>query len=188
MKPLLSLLILLGLSSPLLAQTPVKPKAGKSAVAQPERALEAPELAIAERVYVGRLPCELGQYVTIEPDPNSPGYFNLSLKKFTYRMHAVQSKSGAVRLDAVGGDAVWIQLSNKSMLVNAKLGKRMADVCTSSEQQLVAQAFEKTPPPSLFDERASPAVPANSPNQINTCRTAGLPLPQPTQTNGEKPC
>jgi hypothetical protein len=158
MKTLLSLLILLGLSSPLMAQTPAKSKAGKSTVAVPERALEAPELAITERVYVGRLPYELGQHVTIEPDAQSPGYFNLSLKKSTFRMYAVQGKSGAVRLDAVGGDAVWLQLSNKSMLVNAKQGKRIADVCTSPEQQLVAQAFEKSPPPSLLDE-PSPSMP-----------------------------
>lgn len=158
MKPLLTFLILLGASGALLAQTPAKSKTGKRPVAAPERTLEAPELAIAQRVYVGRLPCELGQQVTLEPDPQSPGYFNLSLKKSTFRMFAVQSKSGAVRLDAVSGDAVWLQLANKSMLVNAKLGKRMADACTSPEQQLVAQAFEKSPPPSLLDE-PTPAKP-----------------------------
>jgi len=158
MKPLLTFLILLGASGALLAQTPAKPTTGKRAVAAPERALEAAELAIAERVYVGRLPCELGQHVTLERDAQSPGYFNLTLKKSTFRMFAVQSRSGAVRLDAVSGDAVWLQLANKSMLVNAKLGKRMADVCTSPEQQLVALAFEKSPPPSLLDE-PSPTKP-----------------------------
>jgi hypothetical protein len=210
MKRLLSLLVLLGASIPLLAQTAVKPKSepratAKTAVkasppAASERALEFAELAIAERVYVGRLPCELGQFVLLEADPRAPGYFTLSLKKNSFRMHAVQSKSGAVRLDAVNGEAAWIQLANKSMLVNTKLGKRMADVCTSPEQQLVALAYEKSPPPSLLDDAppASPApvvtaesdpaaAPAAAPNPTVACRATGLTTPS-NPSNGEKPC
>ncbi len=171
MKFLLPTLILLGATSVAMAQTvakvsPRKPaKATAAAVATvaaataPERELTPAELEVASRVYVGRLPCELGQAVSITPDAKSPGYFDLAVKKANFRMHAVQSKSGAVRLDAVNGDAVWIQLSNKSMLVNAKLGQRMVDVCTSPEQVVVAQAFEKTPPPSLLDEPAPAAAP-----------------------------
>ncbi len=191
MKFLLSTLMLLGASSVALAQTAAKPsprKPAQAAPTAPERELTSAELEVASRVYIGRLPCELGQTVTITPDARSPGYFDLTLKKTSFRMHAVQSKSGAVRLDALSGDAVWIQLSNKSMLVNAKLGQRMADACASPEQLRVAQAFEKTPPPSLFEEPVPAAVPANPVTQTNTCQTAGLPLPQPTQTNGEKPC
>ena len=151
------------------AKTQLKPKpksssqkstpAAQMAQAAPEKELVPAELEVAGRVHVGRLPCELGQSVTLTPDAKSPGYFDLTLKKTRFRMHAVQSKSGAVRLDSVSGDAAWIQLANKSMLVNVKLGQRMADACTSPEQLLVALAFEKTPPPSLFDEPA----PASSP-------------------------
>lgn len=146
-----------------------KPSAHKStpvaqmAQAVPEKELVPAELDVAGRVHVGNLPCELGQTVTITPDAKSPGYFDLALKKTRFRMHAVQSKSGAVRLDSVSGDAAWIQLANKSMLVNVKLGQRMADACTSPEQLLVAQAFEQTPPPSLFDEPAPAALPSNPP-------------------------
>ena len=200
MKFLLPTLILLGASSVALAQTAAKPspprKPAKPIQAAqvipkqviPERELTPEELEVASRVYVGRLPCELGQMVTITPDAKSPGYFDLTAKKMRFRMHAVQSKSGAVRLDAVSSDAVWIQLSNKSMLVNAKLGQRMADVCTSPEQLLVAQAFEKTPPPSLLDEPVPAVAPANPLGQTNTCQTAVLPMPTLTQTNGEKIC
>ncbi len=198
MKCLFPALVLFGATSVAMAQTATKPSAPRkpakpvqaAQIAQiaPERALTADELEVASRVYVGRLPCELGQTITITPDAKAPGYFDLTTKKIRFRMHAVQSKSGAVRLDAVSSDATWIQLSNKSMLVNAKLGQRMADACASPEQLRVAQAFEKTPPPSLFEEPVPAAVPANPVTQTNTCQTAGLPLPQPTQTNGEKPC
>ena len=154
MKFLLPTLILLGATSVAPAQTAGKSSHSKPVQAAPERELTPAEQAVAGRVYTGRLPCELGQVVTITPDVNSPGFFQLTLKNTSFRMHAVESKSGAVRLDSVDGDAVWIQLSNKSMMVNSKLGKRVADVCTSPEQLLVAEAFEKTPPPSLLDEPA----------------------------------
>lgn len=188
MKFLLPALMLIGASSLALAQTPGKPSALKAAPLAPERALTPAELDVASRVYVGRLPCELGQVVTITPDAQSPGYFDLTIKKMRFRMHAVQSKSGAVRLDAVSSDAVWIQLSNKSMLVNAKLGQRMADVCASPEQLLVAQAFEKTPPPSLFDEPAPVVAVPNSPlTSTDTCQATGL-APKTNPLNGEKSC
>jgi hypothetical protein len=190
MKFLLPTLILLGASSLALAQTAGKPSALKPVLAAqvaPERALTPVELDVASRVYVGRLPCELGQIVTITPDTISPGYFDLTIKKMRFRMHAVQSKSGAVRLDAVSSDAVWIQLSNKSMLVNAKLGQRMADVCASPEQLLVAQAFEKTPPPSLLDEPTPVAAPTQPLTSTDTCQATGL-VPKTNPLNGEKSC
>ena len=192
MKFLLPTLMLFGATSVAMAQTAAKPSPRKSAPAPaaqviPERELTPEELEVASRVYVGRLPCELGQTITITPDAKSPGYFDLTTKKMRFRMHAVQTKSGAVRLDAVSSDAAWIQLSNKSMLVNAKLGQRMADACTSPEQLLVAQAFEKTPPPSLFDEPAPAALPTRTVTQTDACQAAG-PMPQSTQLNGEKPC
>ena len=191
MKFLLPALVLFGATSVAMAQTATKPSAPRkstkpvqAAQIAPERALTADELEVASRVYVGRLPCELGQTITITPDAKAPGYFDLTTKKMRFRMHAVQSKSGAVRLDAVSNDATWIQLSNKSMLVNAKLGQRMADACASPEQLLVAQAFEKAPPPSLFDE----PVPTGALAQTDACQAEGLATPKIYPLTGEKTC
>ena len=47
--------------------------------------------------------------------------------------------------------AVWLQIANKSMLMNQKLGQRMADECMSPEQFVVAEAIKKAPPQSVFD-------------------------------------
>lgn len=191
MKYLLPTLIVLGAASVATAQTVAKPSPRQPTPAPAvavDRALTPAELEVASRVHTGRLPCELGQTVTITPDAQRPGYFDLSVKKMRFRMHAVQSTSGAVRLDAVSGDAVWIQLANKSMLVNAKLGQRMADACASPEQLLVAQAFEKAPPPSLFEAPASAAAPSGSPTPTNTCQAAGLSMPNPNPSKGEKSC
>lgn len=116
-----------------------------------DAALSPAELAIAERVYVGRIPCELGAYVTVAADAAAPGHFNLEGKGFKYHMVPVATSTGAVRLEDPKGGAVWLQIANKSMLMNQKLGQRLADECMSSEQVVVAEAHKKNPPPGVLD-------------------------------------
>ena len=55
------------------------------------------------------------------------------------------------RLEDAKGGAVWLQISNKSMLMNQKLGQRLADECQGSEQVVVAEAIRKNPPISLLE-------------------------------------
>ena len=116
-----------------------------------QAALSLDELAIAQRVEVGRIPCELGAFVTVQADVLSPGYFDISGKKFKFRMVPVVSSTGAIRLEDAAAGAVWLQLSNKSMLMNHKTGSRMADVCMTPAQVAVADAMLKNPPPSLLE-------------------------------------
>lgn len=116
-----------------------------------EAALSPAELAIAERVHVGRIACELGAHVTLKADPASPGRFDLEGKGFKYRMAPVETSTGAVRLEDQKGGAVWLQIANKSMLMDQKRGQRLADECMSPEQNLVAEAIKKNPPPSVFE-------------------------------------
>ncbi len=116
-----------------------------------EAALEPTELAIAEKVHTGVLRCELGASVTLTNDPQSPGYFNVQGKNFRYRMFPVATSTGAIRLEDQKAGAVWLQLSNKSMLMNQKVGQRMADECMSPMQLTVAQAMRDRPAPGLLD-------------------------------------
>lgn len=122
-----------------------------SGVRAAEAALGPEQLAIAERVYVGEIPCELNAHVNVAKDPAAPGYFQLDGKGFRYRMSPVATSTGAVRLEDKEGGAVWLQIANKSMLMNQKLGQRMADECMSPEQYVVAEAIKKAPPQSVFD-------------------------------------
>jgi hypothetical protein len=124
-----------------------------------EAALTPAELAIAERVHVGKLPCELGAAVDLAPDAKSPGYFNVSGKNFKYRMFPVATTTGAIRLEDQKAGAVWLQLANKSMLMNQKLGIRLADECMSPAQLAVAEAIKLNPPASVLDA-PKPAVAA----------------------------
>ena len=120
-----------------------------------EAALTPTELAIAERVHVGRLPCSEGASVNIEPDGKAPGYFNVQSGKQRYRMFPVGTSTGAIRLEDKNAGAVWLQLANKSMLMDQKLGKRVADECSSPAQVAVAEALKKNPAPSLLDAPAA---------------------------------
>jgi len=112
----------------------------------------APELMdIAAQIYTGRLQCELGQVVVLLPVQDMPGRFQLTLKKQKYLMTPALTPTGAVKLEDQKLGAFWIQLGNKSMLFNSKLGQRMADDCQGAGQQAVAMRERISPPPSLFE-------------------------------------
>ena len=138
--------------------TPAKPKVkpldvAALAVLAPtsEAVLGAAELSIAERVHVGKLPCELGNSVELTADAQRPGYFDLQIAKARYRLVPVLTTTGAIRLEDSKSGAVWLQLANKSMLMNHKLGQRMADECMSPQQVTVAEQFKIQPPPSVLE-------------------------------------
>ena len=129
-----------------------------------EAALTPAELAIAERVQVGKIPCELGASVTLSADAKNPGYFDMQGKNFSYRMFPVTTSTGAIRLEDQKAGAVWIQLANKSMLMNQKLGIRLADECMSPAQVAVAENLKQHPPVSILEplKPEAPALPATA--------------------------
>jgi len=139
------------------AQSAGRKVAPVQAGAPAEEPLSQAELAIAANVYVGSLPCELGQTVSIQPDPQAPGYFHLQLKGQRYRVRPVETSTGAVRLEDKLQGAVWLQLLNKSMLMNQKQGRRLADECMSPMQQAAAEQLKLNPMPSLLDVAQSPS-------------------------------
>ena len=109
------------------------------------------DLAVAQRVSVGKAQCELGADVTVEADEKKPGFFNVSTKGVKYRMHPVESRTGAIRLEDPRAGAMWLQLGNKSMLMNQKAGLRIADECQTAEQVAFSEEMKKNPPKSLFE-------------------------------------
>ena len=129
---------------------PVLP-AALAAMPIPTSHLSIDELAIAERVHKGHLPCELGATVRVEADAHQPGYFDVRGKGFHYHMHPVSTSTGAIRLEDKKAGAVWLQLANKSMLMDQNKGRRIADECAHPEQMAFAQDMKNNPPPKLFD-------------------------------------
>ena len=57
-------------------------------------------------------------------------------------MHPVESRTGALRLEDPVRGALWLQLANKSMLMNQKEGKRLADECQSPDQLAYAKSMK----------------------------------------------
>ncbi len=99
----------------------------------PSIKLSEAELDIAKRVYVGEIHCELGAKVSIKAMKRD-GFFFVSRGINKFVMHPVESRTGAIRLEDPVRGALWLQLGNKSMLMNQKEGKRLADECQSPEQ------------------------------------------------------
>ncbi len=146
------------------AKAPAKAASAKTtsakgaATAAPAATLSPEQLEIAKRVYTGRQPCELGASVTVTADAKTPGMFNVSTGKSNFRMTPVATTTGAIRLEDSKAGAVWLQLGNKSMLMNQKIGQRLADDCQSSEQKAVIESLKTNPAPNLL-EPATPAAP-----------------------------
>jgi hypothetical protein len=112
----------------------------------------AQDLAIAQQIHLGLMPCEMGASVRVEADAAAPGYFHVQGKGFRYRMYPVRTHTGALRLEDKKAGAVWLQLANKSMLMDQKKGRRVADDCAHPEQVAYGQDMKTNPPPSLFDK------------------------------------
>jgi hypothetical protein len=93
------------------------------------------QLAIAERVLVGRSSCEFDQSVQVAPVPNKRGFFNVEYKGKSYLMAPEATTTGAVRLEDKKAGMMWLQIANKSMLMNSKIGQRMVDNCVHPSQR-----------------------------------------------------
>ncbi len=98
------------------------------------------QLDIASRVLTGSADCEFDQHITVLPVDGQPGHFSVSHKKQHYRMVPRETQTGAVRLEDKAAGIVWLQIPTKSMLMNTRIGQRMVDACTHSEQRAALAA------------------------------------------------
>jgi len=117
------------------------------------------DVEVAKKVYVGEIPCELGASVTVTPMKRE-GMFMVTTKGHRFRMHPVESRTGAIRLEDPKRGAMWLQLGNKSMLMSQKLGQRLADECQSPAQLTYAEALKAKPLPSILEPL--PGAPAEA--------------------------
>jgi hypothetical protein len=146
----------LATSPALTAMPPLSPVVSGLAVATPVAHSASDsvsqDLVIAQQIHQGLMPCEMGASVRVEADAAAPGYFHVQGKGFRYRMYPVRTSTGALRLEDKKAGAVWLQLANKSMLMDQKKGRRVADDCAHPEQVAYGQDMKTNPPPSLFDK------------------------------------
>lgn len=114
--------------------------AGLALATETVEAISQGQLDVAARVLTGPADCEFKQRVDVQPLAGTPGYFTVSHQGKRYRMLPRETATGAVRLEDPVAGIVWLQIPAKSMLMNAKLGQRMIDNCTHSEQRAAVAA------------------------------------------------
>lgn len=163
---------------PALAQAPAKPAskattskpASKAKAAAAKKAPPPPpepvlaeadeaQLAAAERAYLGDYACEFKQTVRIDKNPKAPGYIDVAWQKMLITMKPVLSSTGALRLEDVTGRTLMIQIANKSMLLDTKIGQRLLDDCVHPEQ---ARLMEEAKAAKINDPEAEAAAEARS--------------------------
>ena len=102
------------------------------------------DLAMAKQVITGDIPCELGATVHVTPHKRE-GFFIVRTGIKRFRMHPLESRTGAIRLEDPAAGAMWLQLGNKSMLMSQKMGKRLADDCMNPTQSALNESLKKNP-------------------------------------------
>lgn len=85
--------------------------------------------SLSEQFKGGKFNCEFNETLTIIPNKEHLGYLTLTHKKTVANMLPVATNTGALRLESKSAGLVWLQLPTKSMLMNSKIGQRLADDC-----------------------------------------------------------
>ncbi len=137
MSCLAACLALGGLATAAAAATdpPAKPAAKKPAATAAAPSLSAGQISAADRVLTGKVKCEFDQSIDVVPVSGKKGYFSVAFKGKTYTMVPEATTTGAVRLEDKKAGMMWLQIANKSMLMNTKAGQRMVDNCQHPSQQ-----------------------------------------------------
>lgn len=97
--------------------------------------------AAATLVYTGPYVCELNKTLSVTPDTQHEAYMDVLFGKSRYLVKPVLSTTGAVRLEDVKGQALMVQIAQKSMLLDVKVGQRLADDCVSETQANTRRAI-----------------------------------------------
>jgi len=103
----------------------------------------AEQLEAASQVHYGRYLCEFNQVLDIDRNDANAGYANLKFKSQNWVMAPVLSRSGAIRLEDVRGEALLVQIAFKSMLMNVKSGQRLVDECIHEAQRAEKENSER---------------------------------------------
>ncbi len=136
--------------------TTIKP-AAKAAPAHKLPAASAEQLTAADIAHLGEYACDLDDAVYVQATPQHEGYLDVQHNKAVYTMKPVLSSTGALRLEDVRGRMFFLQIANKSMLMDQKVGQRVVDGCVHEKQRAAAAA----PPTQSLG--IAPEQPASSP-------------------------
>lgn len=97
------------------------------------------QIAAAAMAHFGSYECEFNQTVSVDVNRQHDGYVDVRHGKSTWIMRPVLSQTGALRLEDVRGHMLMLQIANKSMLMDTRIGRRLVDNCVHEKQRHVAQ-------------------------------------------------
>jgi hypothetical protein len=127
----------------------------RTAAGQPPRHSNAPsptlppaggeQLAAAALAHFGEHACEFNQTVQVSLNLEHPGYLDVLFGNQFYLMKPVLSSTGALRLEDVGGRMLLLQIAFKSMLMDTRSGRRLADECVHEAHQIAKREAERAP-------------------------------------------
>ncbi|MBH9552918.1 hypothetical protein [Inhella gelatinilytica] len=103
--------------------------------------LDDAQLSVVPNVLLGESQCEFGRKVRLEPHPQWNGRFLLTLDQKVYTLTPQPTTTGVIRLENTQDGLLWLQVPVKSMLMNSKIGQRMADNCLHSAQVAEVEAM-----------------------------------------------
>jgi len=98
--------------------------------------------ALPHSLALGRMACAEKHIVTIAPSQTQPAHYDILIGKAHYVAAQIPTESGALKLEDKHHGIVWLQMSNKSMLFNEKIGKRLATDCQNDAQKAVQAAMD----------------------------------------------
>jgi hypothetical protein len=78
--------------------------------------------------------CELGNQVTVFANATDDSHIALRWKKRVHRLTRVGTSTGAQRFENGHYGLVWIGIPAKSMLLDSKLGRQLANECKNTQQ------------------------------------------------------
>lgn len=130
-------------NAPYSAVHSTKKVAAKKATAEKKEALEQqgdePDVKHLQSV---AFDCELGNKLTVYGRATDDAEIALQWNKRLHRMTRVSTSTGAHRFENAQSGLVWIGIPAKSMLLDSKKGKQLANECKSADQ-LAPKVAEK---------------------------------------------
>ncbi len=96
--------------------------------------------------HLGEYQCEFKRMIRVLAHPRQEGYVDLHFDKQVVTARPVLSSTGAVRLEDVKGRYLMVQIAFKSMLMDTKIGQRVADECLHDAHHEARRAAAEAPP------------------------------------------
>jgi hypothetical protein len=121
------------------------------------------QLAAAALAHFGEHACEFRQTLQVSLNLDHAGYLDVLFGDQYYVMKPVLSSTGALRLEDVGGRMLLLQIAFKSMLMDVRSGRRVADECVHETHRVARQEAERAPPQPGLGIAPAPAGGASAP-------------------------